>query len=703
MPPEVAEWRATERVIQRLAAELHRAAAIDLVRSPDLWPAIASDGLVRDLLAARTQSEIPSIHLSSSAGRLALVATLAEMGERRQSAEIRWRGSSLESAARALHAWMPDLCAADLPTLASELPALDAACLALSALDDADLARLSGRVMESAISCYWLFGRPDEEPKRVWHPWIAKQQGCFFTPQFIGRYMAREALRRGSPPVLDPAVGAGALLIEAFLLLEPELGRERALRALHGVDVDPALAALAAVVLTFLAGNWTDGAPPILGSQIVTGDALLTSRNGDTSWQRWFPKVFDPGGFGAVVMNPPYGQLKVNQSTLPARAGDSREVRSIREKALEEARVDAITTATALRQHPDFRFAHGGVPDLPRFFIERALSLLRERACLACIVPSTFLADHRSREFRHHLLDDHSLRELNLVPEDARLFPDVNQPTCVMVVQAGHGAASVRVRRKVLSAADLRRRPDIAVSRRLIEAVDPHERRIPNCALEDLPTLRQMHMHPRLADIDWIVNLRGELDLTIHAKYLKGKSPGHRLIRGDQIERFRNDLPSEKRSWVDPAFLKDAVSGRKAAFLDRSRIVLRQCSYLKKPRRISAALVESGSVVANSCNFLTIRSVPDCDLSEDEALLFLLGVLNSSILEWRFRTTNSTNHVGNYELAALPIPLPEGQPEVADVIAASRQLLQVPSDSRADEALETAIRALYGLPPEPNQ
>ena len=86
--------------------------------------------------------------------------------------------------------------------------------------------------------------------------------------------------------------------------------------------------------------------------------------------------------------------------------------------------------------HPDFRYAHGGVPDLPSFFIERALAF-SAGGRLACIVPSTFLADHRSKGVRRHLLIDHTLREIDLIPEDARLFTDVNQPTCLLVANKG--------------------------------------------------------------------------------------------------------------------------------------------------------------------------------------------------------------------------------------------------------------------------
>jgi Alw26I/Eco31I/Esp3I family type II restriction m6 adenine DNA methyltransferase len=699
MPVEVSEWRTAEVATQRIATELHRAAAIDLARRPEIWAGIPTDGLVRELLASRTDPRVPSVHLSSAAGHLALVATLAEMGERADSRSVRWRGTSLQAAARTLTKWVPGLCGPHLPSLATGLPALAEARTSLAVLDDVALARLAGRVMESALSCYWVFSSEDV-PQRVWHPWVAKQQGCFFTPEFVAKHIASASTRLAGPPssVLDPAVGAGALLIEAFLKLRPKLGPIEALRRLHGIDVDPALVELTAITLTFLAGQWRDERPRILGSQLVAADSLVAPLEGADSWRAWFPEIVGQEGFASVVMNPPYGQLKVNQSTLPARSGDSQEAQAIRDKALAEARQRVASTAAALRSHPDYRFAHGGVPDLPRFFIERGLSLLREQGCLACIVPSTFLADHRSRAFRRHLLDDHRVREINLIPEDAHLFPDVNQPTCVIVVEARPKTARVRLRRRVLSAADLRKRPDVVISRQLITAVDPDERRIPNCAPEDLRVLKTMHEHPRLGDLTWIANLRGELDLTIDADYLRAKPPGHRLVRGAQIERYRSDLPSDKHRWVAGDFLEARASRAKAAFTHKPRIVLRQCSYLKKANRISGTVVDVGVVVANSCNFLAITESDDGQLDANALLLFLLGVLNSRIVDWRFRTTSSTNHVGNYELAALPIPIPDEGVKTAEIVECTHRMLRNPDDADTDHALERAVRSLYGLP-----
>jgi Alw26I/Eco31I/Esp3I family type II restriction m6 adenine DNA methyltransferase len=698
-PQLAAKRRSAGAESQRLAVDLHRAAAIDLAVRPESWTEIPTNGPVRDLLAARAGGPVPSVHLSSVAGRLAVLAVIAEMGERAGSRAVGWRDGGLAAAANALSGWVPSLCEPHLVPLAAKLPALSEAGEALGQIDDDALAHLAGKAIESATSCYWIFDG-NGLPRRAWHPWIAKQQGCFFTPRFVARHMASATVpaSRFEPPLtLDPAVGAGALLIEVFLKLRGKFGSERALGSLYGVDRDPALVELTALTLAFLAGAWEDGRPSLLDAQLIAGDSLLAPLDGPKSWRSWFPDILEGGGFDAVVMNPPYGQLKVNQSSLPARRGDDRAARAIRERALSQARARVAATAAALRGHPDYSFAHGGVPDLPRFFVERALSLLGEGGDLACIVPSTFLADHRSRAFRHFLLDDHCVRELDLLPEDAHLFAEVNQPTCVLVAKAHRSTSRIRIRRRVLTQSDLRAKADIVVTRELIAAVDPHERRIPNCAPEDLEVLRAMHEHPSLDEHPWIANLRGELDLTADARYVRSKPPGEPLVRGDQIERFRADLPSDKHRWVDSDFLVDGISPRKEAFIREPRIVLRQCSYLRKSNRISGSLVQAGRVVANSCNFLAIRDPDATAIGPDASLLFLLGVLNSRLIDWRFRTTSSTNHVGNYELAALPIPVPDGGEKTDEVVHLTATMLAEPDHSSVDAQLERAVRSLYGL------
>lgn len=692
-PPTVAsaDWRSRERRRQTTAHALHRAAATDLAQLEPLWAGLPTDGLVDDLLTLRHASDVPSVHLSRAAAKLAVMSCIAEMVERRGA--VGWAGCSLGDLIDHWHEGLPHLANPDLAALAERLPRLRTEAESLQQLADDELARVAGRTYEFGLTTTWVFRTPTDSPERVWHVWRAKQVGCFFTPDFIARHLAMSVLDEHSMSILDPAVGGAAFLIEAYLWLR-ELRVADAAERLHGVELDGALTDLSALIVEFLDGADLAG-KAASRTRFQTGDSLLTPvhrRSTEGSWMDWFPSVMAGGGFDAVLMNPPYLQLKVNHSSLPCRPGDTREMENLRRRAVDEARTNARDLSARLRSSEDFRFAHGGVPDLPRFFIERALALLRPGGKLGCIVPSTFLADHRSRGVRRHLLADHTVREIDLLPEDTRLFADVNQPTCLLVAQRGFTKDStIRLRTGIRSPASLVAEVPVEVSPALLRAVDPEELRVPSCAPEDWDVLSALHRHPNLADHPWVENLRGELDLTQDRQFISPAPTGLPLVRGDQVERYTSALPSDKPRWVKREFLRESVSHRKLQHIERLRVVGRQCSYLKKARRLSFALIEPGSVVGNSCNYLLVNAGDEQPLS-----LFLLAALNSAVLEWRFRLTSSTNHVGNYELDALPIPEPDAS-LVARVCDLAQHLLSQPDNTIVDRELDELWFDAYRL------
>ena len=73
---------------------------------------------------------------------------------------------------------------------------------------------------------------------------------------------------------------------------------------------------------------------------------------------------------------------------------------------------------------------------------------------------------------------------------------------------------------------------------------------------------------------------------------------------------------------------------------------------MKKERRVTFALVEENYVLGNSCNFI---SVMDNDYNID--LYAILGLFNTSIINWLFKLTSSNNHVNNYEIDCFPVPI----------------------------------------------
>jgi hypothetical protein len=81
-------------------------------------------------------------------------------------------------------------------------------------------------------------------------------------------------------------------------------------------------------------------------------------------------------------------------------------------------------------------------------------------------------------------------------------------------------------------------------------------------------------------------------------------------------------------------------------------------------------------------------------------LLYLLGVLNSDLMNWRFNLTNANNHVSNRELVSLPIHDPVGSLDmnseaVSDLIGEVRFVLK--EGLNYSSRVESLVFALYGL------
>src|SRR6185312_3185898 len=81
---------------------------------------------------------------------------------------------------------------------------------------------------------------------------------------------------------------------------------------------------------------------------------------------------------------------------------------------------------------------------------------------------------------------------------------------------------------------------------------------------------------------------------------------------------------------------------------NRIRLICQQISNIDIQRRLKFVFCEKTDILSNSCNYIvSVRNESD--------LQKLFYVLNSCLLNWRFKITSSNNHINNYELGELPI------------------------------------------------
>lgn len=531
---------------------------------------------------------------------------------------------------------------------------------------------------------------------------VAKSQGVFYTPLFVARHLARRCLtplmEERAPTVCDPSAGGGVLLLAAAETLLERYAPDQVLISLYGSDTDPIAVEVAALVVSSLCGAWNlSAAPPPLNTTIINGDAfggplyptLIDTAPGAICWARAFPEQFNDSkdGFDVVLTNPPFGRYKVDSDWLIAR--DMR----LDPDSLNALRSAGHQRSQTLRSSGYYALSMNGVLDKSRIGLERAMQLTRSGGRLGAIIPSTINADTASFAIRRNLLYHWELTEVDEFPETAHLFYDVNQSISVLVAGKGTATTVVNVRSSVYKAEDLARPFSAKWPLDTIERLSP-KLAIP-VRLDNVEgVLEQIHRHPRLAELPGIVNARGEIDVSAFKNYITDDPSMTPLVRGAQIDCYRTDIPSLKAAYIDTeALFTRLARSPKLRHFHRSRVVGRQCSYLYRSQRLSFALVEPERAIANSCNYLSV---------DDNAMQFyLLAVLNSTLMNWRFKLFNSNNHVSNTEIDELPIPNPTAIPASLyyAVVELAQQLCQGGDDSLVAK-LDDHIFDIYGLHPQ---
>ena len=284
-------------------------------------------------------------------------------------------------------------------------------------------------------------------------PEVRKAGGVYYTPTYIVDYIVKNTvgkLLEGKTPkavkklrILDPACGSGSFLIGAYQYLldwhrdkyiedgaekhakgkDPKLyqrirnewrlttaERKRILlNNIYGVDIDPQAVEVTklSLLLKVLEGEsdetiksafrlFNERALPDLGNNIKCGNSLIgpdfyegqqtsfldteeMQRVNAFDWEREFPEIFKAGGFDAVIGNPPYIDSEWLTKTNP-------ELRSYCTKNYQSAK---------------------GNWDIFCVFVEKGLELSRQYSSL--ITPNKLLSADYARAARNYMVSNHSI------------------------------------------------------------------------------------------------------------------------------------------------------------------------------------------------------------------------------------------------------------------------------------------------------
>lgn len=191
----------------------------------------------------------------------------------------------------------------------------------------------------------------------------------------------------------------------------------------------------------------------------------------------------------------------------------------------------------------------------------------------------------------------------------------------------------------------------------------------------------------------------------INTKYLKEIQATQNLpnktikiLKGANCQRFYIDKNNIKLGLASHSLVSKAIKQN----LEKHIVITQNITGTTDPHRIIATYTPNAETLV----FLDTINIIYCKSSNDAK--FLVGILNSKLMDWLFRKTSTNNHVNLYELEGLPIPqiTKSNQPIADKIIAFVEEILKAKEQnpkantSAQESEIDKLVYALYNLTPE---
>ncbi|GAA8078723.1 class I SAM-dependent DNA methyltransferase [Helicobacter pylori] len=386
-------------------------------------------------------------------------------------------------------------------------------------------------------------------------------------------------------------------------------------------------------------------------------------------WRFEFPEVLDDEGdflgFDCIIGNPPYMQVK-----------------------------------KGLYSSIFYPFSEGkdiGKQNTYKVFIELGFNLTKQKGLISLITQSSIMCDCSAQFTRELLLKYCQIHYFVEFNKKQKLFSNVIQGVCILEF--------------------LKDRPNkehafkIAINNTQIQMNQIQYEQIKQdeilkfFPLYEIPLIKSGEMEIiRKIKTDKISlrdllekSLQGNIN-TIHLKDIQDqKETNGRIYKGANCHRYFLDMQylfAKDNQITQQIFEKNYY---------QNIIVTQNITGTSDAYRIHANLIE---VKNQEMLFLDTCNLSYC--KEREHAKFLVGLLNSRLLDWLFRKTSTNNHVNLYELETLPIPqiTKSNQPTADKIIALVDKILAVKEkDPKAntlesEKEIDALVYRLYHLTDE---
>ena len=498
-------------------------------------------------------------------------------------------------------------------------------------------------------------------------PVARRREGRYFTDSGLALELAfssRDFVVR-SRSILDPACGAGVLLVAAALQrCNGAEGRAFLVRdVLWGVDKDPQAVRAARAAISSLTSDL--GAVSGLSQRLLANDSLTCG------WEWW--RSLSRQGFDLVIGNPPWEKLKVTRHEHALSGGHQRHYGDDYDcSAVDETRLlsDRLAVTEYRKQAgSDLAFQGRGEFDLYKMFVELGARLTSDSGALAFLVPGGFIRNDGASELREWLFKNFDV-DISILDNRERYFEIDSRFKFIQLLAnrrgsevrsvrfgVGHSNRDLEVWKATTDFVELEK---MQVGFVLPEVKDPHDWGL---------FTRLQGMHPRFGSCDagWLPKFSREVDMTGDRDKFIDPGDGAEalpLIEGRMVHQYRVAAKryvsgrGRRAVWdvqrpfgaslVPQWFIREEdLRPDVRARVNDSRAGFCDITGQTNERTVLAALIPQGVICGNK--------VPTVDFAPGVLSSAWVGIANSFTFDWLVRRLVTTT-LNFFILRSLPIP-----------------------------------------------
>lgn len=501
--------------------------------------------------------------------------------------------------------------------------------------------------------------------------------GIYFTDSRLADILVTDALEKVSPnslpKFLEPAVGLGAFVFSYIRCIWNQK-MERNLHELQQVidriyisDIDEvAIALLQRMIPIYVALKYSEEVVFRKENAIVVNALFDLEKEAQTQLLELFNCK---SGFDLVISNPPYRLLKPS-------TGDTEVVRNEIEAMVKMVSKDSIYADVT------------GVNNIYKLFVAKILNeWVKPNGIVGLLIPRSLLTDNQSSKMRMKMLDKFEIGNIYTIPEGSKYFPGIGQAFSLFTLKKGIQSTSINIF-VPNSEGHIERHSPITTTQLEIFRMSTPNMSIFPFTDDEIKLLRSLEKLPKVKDCPQIVNLRGELDISLDKQFMLEESTDFSFVQGINIGFYGL---KETSKYVR----EDFFPRPKGKWVEKDRIACQQISNMNQDRRLKWSRIRKDAVLGNSCNFIAIDDLSLFHESSPILLSYLLAVFNSDFQNKRFKLLSANNHISNSEISNMPLVIPEFQ--IQSRIALLAEKLETDFSFEIFNDIENLLSQIFGL------